>query len=104
MMQAHTLPLGSRALIPRAAPQLPSPSAQRRFAGEVARLAVGSLHAELCLYPKPGLVSLVDTGSHTDMDAATFMRSLFSLRHYFKSICLAGQNDAPFTMLKQLGI
>lgn len=94
----------SRALIPRAAPQLPSPSAQRRFAGEVARLAVGSLYAELCLYPKPGLVSLVDTGSHSDMDATTFMRSLFSLRHYFKSICLAGQNDAPFTMLKQLGI
>ncbi|WP_332851965.1 triphosphoribosyl-dephospho-CoA synthase MdcB [Duganella sp. S19_KUP01_CR8] len=84
-------------------PQL-SRTAQHSFAGDVARLAVRSLHAELCLYPKPGLVSLVDPGSHDDMDAQTFMRSLFSLRHYFKKICLAGLNDAPFARLKQLGI
>jgi triphosphoribosyl-dephospho-CoA synthase len=77
---------------------------QQRFAGEVALLAVRSLYAELTLYPKPGLVSLVDSGSHDDMDAQTFMRSLFSLRHYFKKICLAGLNDAPFAQLKQLGI
>jgi triphosphoribosyl-dephospho-CoA synthase len=77
---------------------------QQRFAGEVARLAVRSLYAELSLYPKPGLVSLMDSGSHDDMDAETFMRSLFSLRHYFKKICLAGLNDAPFAQLKQLGI
>lgn len=77
---------------------------QQRFAGEVARLAVRSLYAELSLYPKPGLVSLVDNGSHDDMDATTFMRSLFSLRHYFKKICLAGLNDAPFAQLKQLGM
>lgn len=74
------------------------------FAREVARLAVRSLHAELCLYPKPGLVSPVDNGSHDDMDARTFMRSMFALRHYFKKICLAGLNDAPFAQLKALGI
>jgi triphosphoribosyl-dephospho-CoA synthase len=77
---------------------------QRHFAATVARLAVASLHAELCLYPKPGLVSPFDTGSHTDMDATTFMRSLFALRHYFKQICRAGLRDAPFAELKQLGI
>ena len=76
----------------------------RRFAAEIARLAVRSLHAELVLYPKPGLVSLVDNGSHDDMDAATFMRSLFSLRHYFRRICIAGMQDQPFVRLKQLGI
>ncbi|GJJ00113.1 putative 2-(5''-triphosphoribosyl)-3'-dephosphocoenzyme-A synthase [Duganella rhizosphaerae] len=81
-----------------------SRTAQHSFAGDVARLAVRSLHAELCLYPKPGLVSLVDSGSHDDMDAQTFMRSLFSLRHYFKKICLAGLGDAPFARLKHLGI
>jgi triphosphoribosyl-dephospho-CoA synthetase len=43
---------------------------------------VRSLYQELALYPKPGLVSLVDTGSHDDMDASTFVRSLFSLRRY----------------------
>ena len=103
-MRSPSLVPVARAIIQRPAPQAPSPAAQRRFAGEIARLAVGSLYAELCLYPKPGLVSLVDSGSHTDMNAATFMRSLFSLRHYFRSICLAGLNDAPFARLKQLGI
>ncbi|MYM22371.1 triphosphoribosyl-dephospho-CoA synthase MdcB [Duganella sp. FT135W] len=79
-------------------------AARRAFAREVARLAVRSLHAELCLYPKPGLVSPVDSGSHDDMDAGTFMRSMFALRHYFRKICLAGWDDAPFVQLKQLGI
>jgi triphosphoribosyl-dephospho-CoA synthase len=99
-------PAGARGAAPRhqAAPLGSSHATQRRFAGEVARLAVGSLYAELCLYPKPGLVSLVDSGSHSDMNAATFMRSLFSLRHYFRNICLAGLDDAPFARLKQLGI
>jgi triphosphoribosyl-dephospho-CoA synthase len=78
--------------------------ARLEYARALARLAVRSLHEELCLYPKPGLVSLVDNGSHDDMNAGTFMRSLFSLRHYFKKICLAGWDDAPFTQLKQLGI
>jgi len=78
--------------------------AQRRYARDIARLAVRSLYAELSLYPKPGLVSLVDNGSHRDMNAATFMRSLFALRHYFYSICAAGMDDAPFSQLKQLGM
>lgn len=86
------------------APRIVDLPARLAYAREVARLAVRSLHQELCLYPKPGLVSLVDTGSHGDMDAVTFMRSLFSLRHYFKKICLAGWDDAPFAQLKQLGI
>lgn len=94
------LPLPATAPMPR----LGGREARRGFAADVARLAVGSLHAELCLYPKPGLVSLVDAGSHEDMDAETFMRSLFSLRHYFRKICVAGWDDAPFARLKQLGI
>jgi triphosphoribosyl-dephospho-CoA synthase len=70
----------------------------------VARCAVRSLYAELTLYPKPGLVSLVDNGSHADMDASTFMRSLFALRHYFARICRAGFDDLPFSNLKLLAI
>jgi triphosphoribosyl-dephospho-CoA synthase len=76
----------------------------RRFCAEAARLAIGCLHTELTLYPKPGLVSPVDNGSHADMNASHFMRSLFALRHYFKRICQAGIDDAPFAALKQLGI
>lgn len=80
-------------------------SARRRVAShQAARLALRALYAELALYPKPGLVSLIDNGSHDDMTALTFMRSLFSLRHYFAAICLAGMDAAPFARLKQLGM
>ena len=70
----------------------------------VARHAVRSLYQELALYPKPGLVSLVDTGSHDDMDATTFVRSLFSLRRYFLDIALAGARGSAFEVLRALGI
>jgi triphosphoribosyl-dephospho-CoA synthase len=70
----------------------------------IARHAVRSLYQELALYPKPGLVSLVDTGSHDDMDASTFVRSLFSLRRYFLDIALAGTQETGFDTLRQLGI
>ncbi|MFZ6654335.1 triphosphoribosyl-dephospho-CoA synthase MdcB [Undibacterium sp. TJN19] len=76
----------------------------RMWAQKIARLALRSLYEELVLYPKPGLVSLRDNGSHQDMNAQTFMRSLFSLRRYFKAICLAGADGADFDALKQLGI
>lgn len=81
-----------------------APLAGRELFTETARTAIGCLYAELTLYPKPGLVSLVDNGSHTDMNAATFMRSMFALRHYFARICRAGADDAPFAHLRRLGI
>lgn len=66
--------------------------------------AVQALHQELATYPKPGLVSPIDCGSHADMDAALFFRSLFSLRGYFREITLAGMRKVGFSDLKQLGI
>jgi triphosphoribosyl-dephospho-CoA synthase len=78
--------------------------AERAFCARIARLAIACLHTELTLYPKPGLVSPVDNGSHADMTAATFMRSLFALRHYFARACQAGIDGAPFAVLKRLGI
>jgi triphosphoribosyl-dephospho-CoA synthase len=104
MMHTHTTVNAAPAAVALAPALRPSHDTHRRFALSVAQLAVSSLHAELCLYPKPGLVSPMDAGSHTDMDATTFMRSLFALRHYFKQICRAGLRDAPFVQLKQLGI
>jgi len=68
------------------------------------RAAVAALYDELALAPKPGLVSFVDSGSHTDMDATTFMRSLFALRGYFARIAMAGAACAPFVELEALGI
>jgi triphosphoribosyl-dephospho-CoA synthase len=93
--------------IGRAAPLPPAavaPLVLRSLCADTARRAMRSLYAELTLYPKPGLVSLVDNGSHTDMNAATFMRSMFALRHYFARICRAGADDAAFARLKRLGI
>ncbi len=75
-----------------------------RTAHRIARLAVRSLYRELALYPKPGLVSFRDNGAHQDMDAATFVRSLFSLRGYFMATAAAGMRGARFNELQQLGL
>ncbi|HVE51372.1 MAG TPA: triphosphoribosyl-dephospho-CoA synthase MdcB [Casimicrobiaceae bacterium] len=66
--------------------------------------AIASLYAELACAPKPGLVTLYDCGSHRDMNATTFMRSLNALRPYFTSIASAGAAGAPFAYLRELGI
>lgn len=83
------------------APALHEPDAH---AQRVGRAAVAALYDELALAPKPGLVSFVDSGSHTDMDATTFMRSLFALRGYFARIAMAGAARAPFAELEALGV
>jgi triphosphoribosyl-dephospho-CoA synthase len=70
----------------------------------IGRLATLALYQELSLAPKPGLVSFVDNGSHEDMDATTFMRSLFALRSYFPAIAQAGAEGAPFPLLERLGL
>ena len=70
----------------------------------IGRAATLALHDELSLAPKPGLVTLIDSGSHDDMDAHTFMRSLFSLRRYFAQIAEAGFGGAEFDVLERHGI
>lgn len=73
-------------------------------AHRLGRLAIASLHAELACAPKPGLVTPCSRGSHDDMDAGTFMRSLFALRGYFVDMAaLAGQPHA-FDALRALGL
>ena len=88
--------MNSSALRVRASPGL-APAA-------IGRAATLALYDELSLAPKPGLVTLVDSGSHDDMDAYTFMRSLFALRHYFGQIAEAGFDGADFAVLERLGI
>ncbi|KQU91594.1 triphosphoribosyl-dephospho-CoA synthase MdcB [Variovorax sp. Root318D1] len=70
----------------------------------IGRAATLALYDELSLAPKPGLVTLIDSGSHDDMDAHTFMRSLFSLRRYFAQIAEAGFGGADFAVLERYGI
>ncbi|HAU1321001.1 TPA: triphosphoribosyl-dephospho-CoA synthase MdcB [Legionella pneumophila] len=91
---------------------LPNPYKIARY---FAKTAVQALYDEVALYPKPGLVSFVDSGAHQDMNGALFFRSLFGLRHYFfqvglhtalgyspKSLVTFGLN-AEKTMLKITG-
>ena len=73
-------------------------------AASIGRAATLALHDELALAPKPGLVSFIDSGSHDDMDAHTFMRSLFALRGYFVRIAELGSRHAPFEQLERCGI
>jgi triphosphoribosyl-dephospho-CoA synthase len=80
------------------------PPLSKPWASFIGRAAIRALYDELSLYPKPGLVSFVDNGAHDDMDAATFMRGIFALRHYFKAITEAGASGSPFPVLQHLGI
>ena len=70
----------------------------------IGRSAVAALHDELALAPKPGLVSFDDPGSHDDMDARTFMRSLFALRHSFPRFASLGAAAADFAALEREGL
>ena len=80
-------------------PLLPAAALRR-----VGQAAVVALYEELALDPKPGLVSFVDSGSHSDMDARTYMRSLFALRHYFPRSAMLGAEGADFDALQREGI
>ncbi len=66
-------------------------------AAALADHAVAALCAELALYPKPGLVSPVDSGSHRDMDAPLLRASAESLRDAFRELAQAGAAGAEFT-------
>jgi triphosphoribosyl-dephospho-CoA synthase len=74
------------------------------FHDRLGRAAIASLYDELALEPKPGLVSFVDAGSHRDMDGATLLRSLFSLRHFFPRAAAQGAADPAFAPLQALGV
>lgn len=85
------------ATAPHAGASLPTPAA-------IGRAATLALHDELALAPKPGLVTPSSPGSHDDMDAHTFMRSLFALRGYFVRIAALGAESAPFVALEAAGL
>ncbi len=76
----------------------------RAFQAALGRAAIVSLYDELALESKPGLVSFADAGSHDDMDAGTFLRSLFALRHFFPHVAAQGARGAAFAPLETLGI
>lgn len=70
----------------------------------VGELAEHCLQREVQTWPKPGLVSHVDNGSHTDMDAMTFSRSAEALRPFFSELAQAGAQGAAMTSLRKVGL
>lgn len=74
----------------------------------IARLAVQSLLCEVYATPKPGLVDQCNSGSHTDMDLLTFLRSTAALWPYFRRCARVGlentQPEAVFPLLRKAGL
>ena len=70
----------------------------------VAGVATAALLAEMETWPKPGLVSHVDTGSHTDMDAGTFRASAAALQPFYAELTAAGASGAVMPELRAIGL
>ena len=70
----------------------------------VAATARASLMAELNTWPKPGLVSHVDQGSHSDMDAATFEASAAAIEPFFARLTEVGATNAGMPELRSIGV
>lgn len=67
-------------------------------------LCLEALRHEAMAWPKPGLVTPVDSGSHTDMHIGTFLASIGALRGSFAALALAGARGLPFAVLQAIGI
>ncbi|MBQ7217720.1 MAG: triphosphoribosyl-dephospho-CoA synthase CitG [Synergistaceae bacterium] len=66
--------------------QQPRPPTHR-----IGELALEAMLVEVSVTPKPGLVDRNNSGSHSDMDFFTFMKSAASLRTYFDDCALTAR-------------
>ncbi|MEG3175427.1 triphosphoribosyl-dephospho-CoA synthase MdcB [Sphingomonas sp. RB3P16] len=71
---------------------------------EIAHVATACLKLEIATYPKPGLVSPVDSGAHDDMDAAMMNHSADALRPFLADLAEAGAAGADMDRLRAIGI
>jgi triphosphoribosyl-dephospho-CoA synthase len=76
----------------------------RHVASHVADLAKSALLAELETWPKPGLVSHVDSGSHTDMDASTLRASATAITPFYHQLAVAGAAQSGMNRLREIGL
>jgi triphosphoribosyl-dephospho-CoA synthase len=70
----------------------------------ISATAARCLLVELETWPKPGLVSHVDSGSHTDMDADTFRASAAAIAPYFRALAEAGAQGCGMGRLRVIGL
>jgi triphosphoribosyl-dephospho-CoA synthase len=83
----------------------PARARQRGLMSElIAGQAVLALLHELAVWPKPGLVSHVDSGGHADMDAAMLQASAESLRPFFGELAQAGEDGSDMRRLRTIGL
>src|SRR5260221_12476665 len=73
-------------------------------AGPIAVIASRCLLRELETWPKPGLVSPIDSGSHSDMDAGTFRRSAAAILPYLRALAEAGAQGCGMGRLRIIGL
>ncbi len=85
-------------------PGVPGPAPAIRPGEAIGSLAVQSLCLELATWPKPGLVSPVDSGSHRDMNAALLRRSALALQPSFTRLAEAGAAAAGMAALRRIGL
>ena len=78
--------------------------ASLHYSHAVAALAANCLLLEVETSPKPGLVSHIDSGSHADMDADTFRRSIGAIRPYLHRLADAGSHGCAMQRLRMTGL
>ncbi|WP_246798768.1 triphosphoribosyl-dephospho-CoA synthase [Deferribacter autotrophicus] len=66
-------------------------------------LRIGAL-VELFLTPKPGLVDLIDSGSHRDLDFDKMYRSILIMKDYHDELITGLCDGFSFADLQQIGI
>jgi triphosphoribosyl-dephospho-CoA synthase len=70
----------------------------------IAAAVTRALREELETYPKPGLVSYVDRGSHPDMDSECFLASIAALEPFFAQMAGAGAAGCALRDLQNIGL
>jgi triphosphoribosyl-dephospho-CoA synthase len=73
-------------------------------AGDLGRLARRCLELELFTWPKPGLVSHVDSGAHQDMNVHLLHASAECLEPFFTRLAASGASGATLPELREIGI
>ena len=82
----------------------PAPGDPRADCFRLERLCLEALRHEAMAWPKPGLVTPVDSGSHSDMHIGTFLASIDALHGSFAALALTGARGRPYAVLQAIGI
>lgn len=72
--------------------------------GMLDRVCLDALRCEAMAWPKPGLVTRVDPGSHLDMDIGTFLASIGALVGTFAQLARAAALGHELPALRAMGL